>query len=274
MTAPVAGRVDTLWPGVRRLVAPNAGPFTGPGTNTYLLGTDTTWVLDPGPDDPVHLAAIRAAAPQIAGVLLTHTHRDHSPAAWHLRRDLGVPVLGRSPRLPDRQDDGGLPDRELGDGESLELGGVMLDVIATPGHASNHLCFGLRALECAFTGDHVLGWVSPVIVAPDGDLAQYLASLERLARWQPRVLAPGHGPLLEQPAKIIAALHAHRLQREQLVLAALDSTPRPIGVLVPRVYADVPVDRHELARHTLLAHLLKLEAEGRVRESAAGWATT
>lgn len=265
-----------LSPRIRRLVAPNPGPFTGEGTNTYIVGTQELAVIDPGPADASHLEAIVAAcdAP-VAWILVTHTHADHSPGAKALRERTGALVVGRrAPEVP-RQDRRFRPDTEPTDGERVVLEGASLRCLETPGHASNHLCFLLEEERVLFTGDHVLGDVTPVIVPPDGDMVDYLASLARLQALDLAALAPGHGPLLPDPAATLAGLVSHRLRREARVVEQLLAMGEgPLEALLPRVYEDVPASLHEIARHTLLAHLIKLEREGRASCEAASWRAT
>jgi glyoxylase-like metal-dependent hydrolase (beta-lactamase superfamily II) len=260
-------------PGIRRIVARNPGPLTGPGTNTWLVGEAEVAVIDPGPADPAHVDAIVAAGGgRIAWILATHTHRDHSPACGLLRERTGAMVVGR--RAPDdgRQDRRFQPDVEPADGERILLEGRPLRCIATPGHASNHVCYLDEAAGVLFTGDHVLGHVTPVILPPDGDMGDYLDSLARLRALPLTRIAPGHGPVLESPAAVIDGIVAHRLRREAKVSASLDpASPATLDDLLPRVYADVDVSLHELARHTLLAHLIRLERRGEALRAPDGW---
>jgi len=278
------GRLVWLSPRVARLTAPNPGPMTGPGTNSYLVGSGRRWVvIDPGPALEPHVQALVAALPAAAegrpvAILATHTHRDHSPAAAPLAAATGAPVWGRRPGHPMWQDDSFRPDHEPADGERLELGeGVTLHAVHTPGHASNHLCWWLEQERLLFTGDHVMQGSTVVINPPDGDMGAYLRSLQALRQahdtgarpleW----LAPGHGFLVADPTAVLDALVAHRLRREAKVLAALEATPRPLEALLPRVYDDVPAALHGVAARSLLAHLLKLQGEGRAVQAAEGW---
>lgn len=259
--------------GVRRIVAPNPGPLTGPGTNTYLAGEAEVAVIDPGPADPTHVEAIVAAgAGRITWILVTHTHRDHSPAASLLRERTGAPVIGRRAPADGRQDRRFLADAEPADGERVLLDGLALRCVATPGHASNHLCFLMEETGVLFTGDHILGHVSPVILPPDGDMGAYLESLVRLRTLSPSAIAPGHGPMLGKPREVIDGLIDHRLRREAKTLDGL----RCVGTssledLLAVVYDDVDPALHEIASHSLLAHLLKLERDGRVTRDGGTW---
>ena len=267
------GRSQSVGPGLVRIVAPNPGPFTGPGTNSYLVGEGELAVVDPGPDDAAHVAAIVAAgAGRIAWILVTHTHRDHSPAARALRELTGATVVGRLPPDDGRQDRRFRPDAEPADGERILMDGMALRCIATPGHASNHVCYLLEQGGVLFTGDHILGHVSPVILAPDGDMGDYLASLARLRDLPVASIAPGHGPMLGRPAEVIDGLIAHRLGREARTREALRRQPAAtLEELLVVVYADVDRSLHEIAAHSLLAHLIKLEREGAAAREGARW---
>ena len=273
----VPGRVVRLSPRVLRVTAPNPGVMTGPGTNAYLVGDPQAnrWtVIDPGPDDEAHRQALLAAAPgPIERILVTHTHIDHSPGAVALARAAGAPVLGRRPLHAAGQDGTFDPTEELFGGEHLVLGpATTLQVVHTPGHASNHLCYFLPEERTLFTGDHVMQGSTVVINPPDGDMAAYLRALEGLYALDLEWLAPGHGFLVARPHEVVRALIRHRLGREDKVVAALSALgPAPVETLVGRVYEDVPATLHPVARRSLLAHLLKLEGEGRARCEAQRW---
>ncbi len=282
------GRPVRLSPRVWRVTAPNAGPMTGPGTNSYLVGAGggAGWtVIDPGPDSAPHLQALLATAAQAGGaierILVTHTHRDHSPGAVALSHATGAPVLGRTATHPEWQDASFAPLRELQHGERIALGdsasSATLRVLHTPGHASNHLCFLLEEEATLFTGDHVMQGSTVVINPPDGDMAAYLRALRGLLEVELEWLAPGHGFLVARPHEVLRALIAHRLRREARVLEALHGLgPADIDTLLPAVYADVPAALHPVARRSLLAHLLKLQADGAARQGGAGglWAAS
>ncbi len=262
--APVPGRADDLAPGLSRLTAPNPGLMTGPGTNTSLVGADRLVVVDPGPDDPAHLAAIMAEVGRRRGtvrtIALTHTHPDHAPGAAALARATGAEVVGFAAA------DGTVPDRTVGDGELVGDDAVALRAVHTPGHASNHLCWLAEDQGILLTGDHVMHGSTVVIRPPDGDMAQYLASLERLRRSDLAfsTIAPGHGRLIGDPAPVLAATVAHRAARERAVAAALAAAREAtVDDLVPTVYADVAGPLLAVARFSLWAHLEKLAAEGR-----------
>jgi glyoxylase-like metal-dependent hydrolase (beta-lactamase superfamily II)/8-oxo-dGTP pyrophosphatase MutT (NUDIX family) len=273
----VAGRAVRLSPRVVRVTAPNPGVMTGPGTNSYLVGDPQVnrWtVIDPGPEDGRHLQALLAAAPgPIERILVTHTHVDHSPGARALAAATGAPVVGRRAAHASGQDPGFEPSREPVDGERLVLGPqAVLEVIATPGHASNHLCYLLEQEKLLFTGDHVMQGSTVVINPPDGDMAAYLGALQSLLARDLEWLAPGHGFLVARPADVLRALIAHRLRREAKVLDALrEHGPAPVERLVAAVYDDTPVQLHPVARRSLLAHLLKLQAEQRAGQHDGDW---
>jgi glyoxylase-like metal-dependent hydrolase (beta-lactamase superfamily II) len=266
----------SLAPGVRRIVAGNAGMMTGPGTNTYLFGLRDVAVLDPGPDDTRHLEAIlTAAGPFIRWIIVTHTHPDHSPLVSRLADRTGARVIGLPPPGDGRQDATFAPQILPGDGERLSVGDVELIAIHTPGHASNCVCYLLERERLLFTGDHVLEGVSPVILPPDGDMSAYLHSLDKLQARDFERIAPGHGGVMEQGKDILAALRAHRLAREEKVLRSLRRlTAATLDELTPVVYDDVAVERHRWARLTLEAHLIKLAREHRASERDGRWRLT
>ncbi len=271
------GRAVRLSPHVIRVTAPNPGPMTGPGTNSYLVGAGDAWtVIDPGPESEPHLQALMAAAPgRIVQILVTHTHRDHSPGAGPLAAATGAPVLGRVAAHPEWQDEHFTPAREPVHGERLALApGVTLRVVHTPGHASNHLCYLLEEEKTLFTGDHVMQGSTVVINPPDGDMQAYLRSLQALLAEDLDWLAPGHGFLVAQPHEVLRALIAHRLKREAKVRAALPvGESATLDALVARVYDDVPAALHGVARRSLLAHLLKLQLDGVAAEHGGRWSS-
>jgi glyoxylase-like metal-dependent hydrolase (beta-lactamase superfamily II) len=259
---------DAVW----RVVAGNAGLMTGPGTNTYLFGGHERTVLDPGPDDALHLDAILAAGGNIRWILATHTHRDHSPLVLKLAQRTGATVIGLPPPRDGRQDESFVPTHIPADGERLLLGDSPVTAIHTPGHASNCVCYLLERERLLFTGDHVLEGVSPVILPPDGDMSAYLASIDKLLPLDFERIAPGHGDVMQHPKRVLGALRAHRIAREDKVLNRLAGVSEAtLAALTPLVYDDVPADRHQWARLTLEAHLIKLEREGRVAQRGGHW---
>ncbi|MCZ2292246.1 MAG: MBL fold metallo-hydrolase [Burkholderiales bacterium] len=272
LTELVAGQPVRLSPRVLRVTAPNPGVMTGPGTNSYFVGdpdADSWALIDPGPADPVHLQALRAAAPgRVRWVLATHTHRDHSPGAAAAAQAFGAIVLGRRPAHERGQDTEFAPTREPVHGERLLLSArTSLRAIHTPGHASNHLCWLLEQERLLFTGDHVMQGSTVVIDPPDGDMAAYLRSLQALLDEDLQWLAPGHGFLVAEPHAVLRALIEHRLRREAKVVEALRARGEAsLDEMLPEVYADAPPRIHPVARRSLLAHLLKLRDEGRAED--------
>jgi glyoxylase-like metal-dependent hydrolase (beta-lactamase superfamily II) len=263
----------TLGDAVWRIVAGNAGLMTGPGTNSYLFGARERTVIDPGPDDERHLDAILTAGEaNIRWILATHTHRDHSPLVQKLARLTGAQVIGVPPPRDGRQDETFTPDHIPADGEVLQLGDSTVVAVHTPGHASNCVCYLLEREGLLFTGDHVLEGVSPVILPPDGDMGAYIASLDKLMPLNFERIAPGHGALMPRAKRVITALRAHRIFREDKVLRRLlELREASIETLTPLVYDDVPAERHGWARLTLEAHLIKLKRDGRVTEQGGDW---
>jgi glyoxylase-like metal-dependent hydrolase (beta-lactamase superfamily II)/8-oxo-dGTP pyrophosphatase MutT (NUDIX family) len=256
-----------LDPYVTRIIAPNPGMMTGPGTNTYLVGDKDLAVIDPGPAIDSHIAAVLAAgAGRIRSVICTHTHPDHSPAAAAIKAASGAVLIGwPAPEHPG-QDRSFAPDRVLGHGDRVLFGGVSLRALHTPGHASNHLCYLLENTKMLFTGDHVMQGSTVVINPPDGDMRAYLASLELLLTEDILILAPGHGYLIGEPHREARRLIRHRLAREAKVASALARLGAPtLEELVLEVYDDVQPRLHAVAMRSLAAHLGKLAAEGRVR---------
>jgi len=271
----VVGEPVGLSPLVRRLTCPNPGVMTGPGTNTYLIGTERVVVIDPGPNDAAHLEAIVAAAGDtIRWIVVTHTHPDHSPGAEPLRARLRpeVEVLGFAER------DGFVPDAEIGDGHVIDGGDFSLRAVHTPGHAGNHLCYLLEDEGMLFSGDHIMNGSTVVIGPPDGDMAAYLRSLERVRGLGAASIAPAHGKVVQDPIAKIDEYVQHRLAREEKVVKALAAAPAPatLDELVPVVYADVDEARFPIARRSLWAHLRKLVEDGRatstdVNDEASSW---
>lgn len=252
-------------PLVRRIVAANPGHMTGPGTNTYLVGHDEVAVIDPGPEDATHTAAIVAAgAGRIRWILCTHTHPDHAPGTPALVEATGAAVLAWSNR-------GGLrPDRRLRDGDELAVEEWTIRSVHTPGHAGNHLCFLLVDEGLLFSGDHIMQGSTVVISPPDGDMAAYLASLRKVRDLRPTAIAPGHGHVIDDPEARIDWYLAHRLEREaQLHGLLTEMGPSRIGALVEVAYVDLDPVLVPMARRSVHAHLRKLAAEGRVRGEGA-----
>jgi glyoxylase-like metal-dependent hydrolase (beta-lactamase superfamily II)/8-oxo-dGTP pyrophosphatase MutT (NUDIX family) len=257
---------------VTRVIAPNPGIMTGPGTNTYLVGEDELAVIDPGPAIDSHVQKIlQEGSGRIRWILCTHTHLDHSPAAMALKQASGAQILGRP--APSGQDASFVPDRIVSHEEKLKLGNLSFRAIHTPGHASNHLCYLLEDTRMLFTGDHVMQGSTVVINPPDGNMAQYLASLESLLRIDVAILAPGHGYLIGAPHRELRRLISHRKAREQKVIAAMRKLgPASAAELLPLVYDDVPPRVHGAAARSLSAHLDKLVAERAARAEGGRFA--
>jgi glyoxylase-like metal-dependent hydrolase (beta-lactamase superfamily II)/8-oxo-dGTP pyrophosphatase MutT (NUDIX family) len=252
---------------VRRIIAPNPGVMTGPGTNTYLVGEGDLAIIDPGPAIDSHIQLlISETKNRLRWILCTHTHMDHSPAALALKAATGAQVLGRAAPEGQGQDATFEPDFALESGQRVDLGGIGLRAIHTPGHASNHLCYLLEQTRMLFTGDHVMQGSTVVINPPDGDMRAYLGSLEKLLAEDIAIIAPGHGYLVGAPHKELRRLIAHRLGRERKVVRALEQLGEAsVDELLPIVYDDVPARIHRVAARSLTAHLDKLAADGAVR---------
>ncbi len=267
------GVASALSPLVRRIVAPNSSLMTGPGTNTYLVGIDEVAVIDPGPDDPGHIEAIIGASmlERVRWVLVTHSHVDHSAGVARLAEATGAQIVALGP--PKSAGAGWSPDRRAADGEVIEGTEWGLEVLHTPGHAPDHLCFFLEEERVLFTGDTVLSGTTSVIAPPDGDMTAYLSSLERLRKRRLSRICPGHGDVIDDPKGVLAAYIQHRLEREAQILDALREGPSRIPDLVTRIYAEVPEALHEWAARSVHAHLLKLKSEGRVsgRDVNSAW---
>ncbi len=268
------GVVVKLTPDVRRIVASNASLMTGPGTNTYLIGDPVVAIVDPGPADEAHIDAIVSAAGAARQIFVTHTHADHSPAARHLAERLSAELIGRAPPGDGRQDLTFVPDSEPVREQRFVLGGLTIVAVDTPGHASNHVCYLLEEAGVLFSGDHLLEGVTPVILAPDGDMTAYLDSLERLKHYALTQIAPGHGGLFGPPMAAIDAVIAHRLRREAKVLSTLQSVGEAtVDELLPQVYSDVQPALLRFARCSLEAHLIKLGREGHCARVEDVWRT-
>ena len=278
MDAPYA-KVEELEPGIARVLAHNPSAFTYYGTQTYLAGTNELAVIDPGPDLPEHLDALEKAIAgrKVAAIMCTHTHRDHSPAARPLAQRTGAPVIGCAPLAletvgprADASFDGDYrADRVLSDCETIEVDGQPITAVATPGHTSNHLCFAFRG--ALFSGDHVMGWSTTVVVPPDGDMAEYITSLDKLRRRDDRIYYPAHGPPVENPQQYVRHLVGHRMQREKQILKLVSERPRPIPDIVANAYPGLDPRLVIAAGGSVLAHLLDLERRGLVEQRQDLW---
>tara|TARA_R100001015_G_C4614678_1_gene170571 strand:+ start:408 stop:1283 length:876 start_codon:yes stop_codon:yes gene_type:complete len=267
---------------VQRVLCANASMMTGPGTNTYVLGDRDMAVVDPGPALPDHTDAIMQALADrpLKWIFVTHTHGDHSPGTSALQALTGACVIGMAPPPGALYQDASFaPDRLYQDGERIICDGFTMQLIRTPGHVSNHICFLLEEDGLLFTGDHILQGTTPVILPPDGDMGDYLASLEQLRGLPLQALAPGHGEIMREPAQVINTLVRHRLRREQKIVNALQNLgPATLDTLVLQAYDDVAEHLLPWAKKTLLAHLIKLLRDGRAAvdgdatDAAAQWA--
>jgi glyoxylase-like metal-dependent hydrolase (beta-lactamase superfamily II) len=274
-------RIEPAGPLVRRILTGNPSPFTYTGTQTYVVGEGEVAVIDPGPAIDEHVAAIAAAlvGERVVAIMATHNHRDHSPAAPGLKALTGAPLVGCAPlvlsddgpRSDAAFDEAYAPDRILADGESISGPGWTLTAVATPGHTSNHLCYALAETGGLFTGDHVMGWSTTVIAPPDGDMAAYMASLDKLMRRDDAVYYPAHGDAVEEPQRLVRGLIGHRKQREGQILRILSEGPAQIPAMVARMYVSVDKRLHGAAGRSVLAHLLELRNRGRVRDDGDLW---
>jgi glyoxylase-like metal-dependent hydrolase (beta-lactamase superfamily II) len=267
---PPYGLSEPLTPLIRRVLAENPGPFTHTGTGTFIVGHGEVAVIDPGPALDAHFDALTAAldGERVAAILITHTHSDHWPLAGRLAAATGAPVIGATP-------DGADPavygfDRAPFDGEVVSGPGWSLRAVTTPGHASNHVCWALEEERALFSGDHVMGWSTTVIVPPDGDMDAYLSSLDKVSAAGFEVFWPTHGPPIRNPARFVRGAKAHRLQREERILAFLGDGPARIPEIVAVLYAGIDTRLHGAAARTVAAHLIRLHGHGRVmREGEA-----
>jgi len=280
MDAPT-GIAEQLHPLVTRILAPNPSAFTYTGTETYLVGTTELAVIDPGPDLPEHLdSLLRAiAGRRVAAILCTHTHRDHSPGAAPLKASTGAPIIGcapltlddAGPRADAAFDTSYRPDRVLTDGEIVAGPDWTLEVVATPGHTSNHLCYALREANALFTGDHVMGWSTTVVAPPDGDMAAFMSSLDKLLRRDDSVYYPAHGAPIDAPQRFVRGLAGHRRQREGQILRLLREDVGDIDAMVARMYVGLDVRLIGAAGRSVLAHLIDLETRGLAHVDGERW---
>jgi glyoxylase-like metal-dependent hydrolase (beta-lactamase superfamily II) len=267
------GQAEQLEPLVRRVLAGNPSAFTFTGTQSYVVGRgDEFAVIDPGPDEPEHIAALLAAVGEakVGAIVCTHTHRDHSPAAAPLAKLTGAPEIGCAtlalsdggPRSDAPFDHTYAPDRVLTDGETLSGPDWTLRAVATPGHTSNHLCYALEESGALFTGDHVMGWSTSVVAPPDGNMADYMASLLKLYEREDRVFYPAHGPAVTKPRQLVRGMVGHRRQRERQIFRLLEEGLGSIDEIVPRMYQRVDRKLWPAAGRSVLAHLIELEGRG------------
>jgi glyoxylase-like metal-dependent hydrolase (beta-lactamase superfamily II) len=276
--APYA-QLEQLERGIARVLAHNPSAFTYYGTQTYLIGNDEIAVIDPGPDIPEHIEALEVAIgrSKVIAIMCTHTHRDHSPASRPLAERTGAPIIGCAPLAletvgprADASFDGDYgPERVLADGEAVEVDGKIVTAVATPGHTSNHLCFAYEG--ALLTGDHVMGWSTTVVVPPDGDMAAYMQSLDKLRQREDRVYYPAHGPAVTNPQQYVRHLMGHRMQREKQILKLVGEKPREIPDIVANAYPGLDPRLTLAAGGSVLAHLLDLERRGLVEQQDEQW---
>ena len=278
---PPTGVPVTLEPLVTRVLAPNPSPYTYTGTQTHIVGANDVAVIDPGPADAAHvsrLVEVIAGRP-VRAILVTHHHRDHSPAAIALREATGAPIVGAAP-FAARDDDAPAdaafdpdyaPDRVLAEGEVVGGDGWTLEAIATPGHTSNHLAFALPETGALFSGDHVMGWSTSVVSPPDGDMGDYMASLEKLLARDDRVYYPGHGLEIERPRRLVRGQLGHRRQREGQIRRRLAEAPHTVTALVAAMYVGLDPRLVPAAERSVLAHLVELARRGEVKEEGTTW---
>jgi glyoxylase-like metal-dependent hydrolase (beta-lactamase superfamily II) len=270
------GRLEEVAPGIRRIVARNPGPFTFRGTGTYVIGEGQVAVIDPGPDLPEHIEALLMdlAGEEVTHILVTHTHRDHSPAAAAVKDATGAPTYGFGPHAGGRRgeaavEEGGdwdfAPDIVVQDGDEIAGSGWRFQAVHTPGHTSNHLCFALPDQGILFSGDHVMGWSTSVIAPPDGDMAAYMASLDKLLQRDDAVYWPTHGPAITEPKDHVRAFIAHRREREAGIVACLEAGIERVDAMVERLYVGLNPNLRRAAGRSVLAHLIDLIGRGVVK---------
>jgi glyoxylase-like metal-dependent hydrolase (beta-lactamase superfamily II) len=273
------GEIEEVRPGVRRLLCNNPGPFTFKGTVSYIVGQGQVAVIDPGPLDESHIGALLAAVrgETVTHIVVTHTHRDHSPAAARIKAATGAKTcgegphrparalhIGEAPRLDSSGDHDFIPDLVLADGDVIEEGAWRLEAVATPGHTANHMAYGLSGKNVLFSGDHVMAWSTPVVAPPDGAMSDYMASLAKLARRPETVYFPGHGGAVSDAPRFVAHYIRHRRTREQSILRRLAEGPADIPTLVRAIYAGLDPRLVRAAGLSVLAHLEDLHARGLV----------
>ena len=277
------GLCEQMEPLVARVLAGNPSPYTYTGTQTYIVGNQTDRaIIDPGPAIDEHIDAIIAAVgdAKITAIMCTHTHRDHSPAAAPLSARTGAPIIGCAPlviesdlpRSDEAFDKSYAPDLILADGERIAGDGWTIEAVATPGHTSNHLCLAVPESGALFTGDHVMAWSTSVIVPPDGDMADYMASLQKLYERDDKVYYPAHGKKVSNTRQLVRGMMGHRKQRERQILKLLEEGPAEITAMVPRMYKGLDPRLKGAAGQSVRAHLIDLQNRGRVTQSDDVWA--
>ncbi|MBY3462667.1 MBL fold metallo-hydrolase [Rhizobium laguerreae] len=276
---PAYGQAVPVVSGVERVTVNNPGPFTFFGTNSYIVGASSVAVIDPGPEDEAHYQALMAAlgGRAVTHIVISHTHRDHSPLSRRLQAATGAVTVGQGPHRPARPLRAGeinpfsessdlsfMPDIALSDGQTLSGDGWALSAVLTPGHTANHAAFALEGRDILFSGDHVMAWSTSIVAPPDGSMADYMESLERLIARDDRLLLPGHGGPVTQPSTFLKALKAHRLRREQAVLARVQAGDGRIAEMVKVIYRDTDPKLHGAAALSVLAHIEDLLERGEI----------
>ena len=276
---PQYGETVKVADNVRRLTAANSGPFTFTGTNSFIIGAGRVAILDPGPDDPGHIRALldAVAGESVEAILVSHTHRDHSPGARYVREATGAPVLAAGPHIAARPLQAGetnrldasadhefSPDEALADGAQFTIGDTTLTAVATPGHTANHLAFAMPEAGILFSGDHVMAWSTTVVAPPDGAMGDYMASLDRLLTRNDRLYLPAHGGPVNDPARYVRGLRGHRKMRERAILERLHKGDATIAGIVVNIYRDIDPKLHGAAALSVFAHLEELVANGLV----------
>ncbi len=282
--AAVPGRVETLSPLIRRILCDNPGPFTFKGTVTYVVGTGRVAIIDPGPDDPRHVAAVLEAVKgeTVEAILVTHTHRDHSPATPAIKAATGAPVYAEGPHRAARPlnlgetnvldasgDRDFAPDIAVKDGDVVTGTGWTLESVFTPGHTANHMAFALREEQTLFSGDHVMAWSTSIVAPPDGAMGDYMASLDKLRARDETLFWPGHGGPVKEPAKFMRALAHHRRLREAAIMKRLGLGDRHIPDIVAAIYEGLDPRLKSAAGLSVFAHLEDLVAAGWWRATTA-----
>ncbi|MGO8089612.1 MBL fold metallo-hydrolase [Rhizobium leguminosarum] len=276
---PAYGQAVPVVAGVERVTVNNPGPFTFFGTNSYIVGASSVAVIDPGPEDEAHYQALMAAlgGRAVTHIFVSHTHRDHSPLARRLQAATGAVTVGQGPHRPARplregeinpfaesSDLSFVPDITLSDGQTLSGNGWALSAVLTPGHTANHAAFALEGRDILFSGDHVMAWSTSIVAPPDGSMADYMASVDRLIERDDRLLLPGHGGPVTEPSTFLRALKAHRLKREQAVLARVQAGDGRIAEMVKVIYRDTDPKLHGAAALSVLAHIEDLLERGEI----------
>ena len=280
------GKAEQVEPLVKRVLAPNPSPYTYTGTQTYVVGEaggPDCAVIDPGPNEPAHIEAIMEAVgtAKVTAIMCTHTHRDHSPAAAPLAKITGAPIVGCAPlvlrsdlpRADEAFDPTYEPDRVLEDGEAMSGTGWTLTAVATPGHTSNHLCFALEESGALFTGDHVMGWSTSVVIPPDGDMGDYMASLEKLQAREDVVYHSAHGAAITKPRQLVRGMIGHRRQRENQIVRLMGEAARPVSAFIPEMYKGLDERLIGAAEMSVTAHLIDLQKRGLAIEEDGIWRT-